>query len=62
MLAPTLVTWRVLYSLRSRCFTFESIDLPGDLARLRQHGLAVFGVGVVAEIGALVDEALAFAC
>ncbi len=33
--------------------------LPGELARLLQHHAAVFGVGVVAEVGALVDEALA---
>ena len=34
-------------------------DLPGELARLLQHHAAVFRVGVVAEVGALVDEALA---
>ena len=34
-------------------------DLPGELPGLLQHHAAVFGIGVVAEIGALVDEALA---
>src|SRR5262245_14432893 len=34
-------------------------DLPGELAGLLQHHAAVFGVGVVAEVGAFVDEALA---
>ena len=34
-------------------------ELEGDAARLLEHGAAVAGVGVVAEVGALVDEALA---
>src|SRR5262245_5650493 len=34
-------------------------DLPGELAGLLQHHAAVFGVGVIAEVGAFVDEALA---
>ena len=34
-------------------------DLPGELVRLLQHFAAVFGIGVIAEVGALVDEALA---
>ena len=34
-------------------------DLPGELLRLGQDHRAVLGVGVVAEVGALVDEALA---
>ena len=34
-------------------------DLPGELARLLEDHAAVLGVGVVAEVGALVDEALA---
>src|SRR5262249_3452725 len=34
-------------------------DLPGELTRLLEHHAAVFGIGVVAEVGALVDEALA---
>src|SRR5262249_50217212 len=34
-------------------------DLPGELSRLLQHHAAIFGVGVVAEVGAFVDEALA---
>src|SRR5262249_55575451 len=34
-------------------------QLPGELLRLLQHHAAVLGVGVVAEVGALVDEALA---
>ena len=34
-------------------------DLPGELAGLLQHHAAVLGVGVIAEIGALVEEALA---
>jgi Tripartite tricarboxylate transporter TctA family len=34
-------------------------DLGGDALRLAQHLGAVLGVGVVAEVGALVDEALA---
>src|SRR5262249_7477129 len=33
-------------------------DLPGELAGLLQHHAAVFGVGVVAEVGAFVDEPL----
>ena len=33
--------------------------LPGELARLFQHDAAVFGISVIAEIGALVDKALA---
>ena len=33
--------------------------LPGVAAGLREHGAAVFGVGVIAEIRALIDEALA---
>ena len=33
-------------------------NLPGELAGLLQHHAAVFGVGIVAEISALVDEAL----
>ncbi len=32
-------------------------NLPGELARLLEDDAAVFGVGVVAEVGALVDEA-----
>src|SRR3984893_8910623 len=34
-------------------------DLPGELARLFQHDAAILGISVIAEIGALVDEALA---
>ena len=34
-------------------------DLPGELVRLLEDHAAVLGVGVVAEVGALVDEALA---
>ena len=34
-------------------------DLPGEIARLLQHHAAVFGIGVVAEIGALIEEPLA---
>ncbi len=34
-------------------------DLPGELPRLFQHAPSVLGVGVVAEISALVDETLA---
>src|SRR5580704_15319041 len=34
-------------------------DLPGELARLLQHHAAILGISVIAEIGALVDEALA---
>ena len=34
-------------------------DLPGELAGLLQDHAAVLGIGVVAEVGALVDEALA---
>src|SRR5207237_1059148 len=30
----------------------------GELLRLRQHGSSVFGIGVVPEVRALVDEAL----
>ncbi len=33
--------------------------LPGELVGLLQHDAAVFRIGVVAEVGALVDEALA---
>src|SRR5581483_9670452 len=33
--------------------------LVGELLRLLEHHAAVFGIGVVAEVGALVDEALA---
>src|SRR5262249_50065853 len=33
--------------------------LPAELARLRQDHATVFGVGVVAKVGALVEEALA---
>src|SRR5690606_25298537 len=35
------------------------IDLPGHLARLTKHFLPVFGVGVIAEIRAFIDEAVA---
>ena len=34
-------------------------DLPGELLRLVEDHSAVFGIGVVAEVGALVDETLA---
>src|ERR1700716_2663035 len=34
-------------------------DLPGELAGLLQHYATVLGIGVVAEIGAFIDEALA---
>src|SRR5262245_49091899 len=34
-------------------------DLPGELAGLLQYHATVFGIGVVAEVRALVDEALA---
>src|SRR5260221_2299949 len=34
-------------------------DLPGELARLLQHHPAIFRVGVIAEIRAFIDEALA---
>src|SRR5262249_14439417 len=40
-----------------RDFVIE--NLPGELPRLLQHDAAVFGVGVMAEIGGIVDEALA---
>ncbi len=59
--APTLVTWRVSAFAAQQVRNLGVIDLPGDLARLPQHGLAVFRVGVVAEVGAFVDEALALA-
>src|SRR3546814_5217588 len=34
-------------------------DLPGELPRLVEDFPTVFGIGVVAEVGAFVDEALA---
>src|SRR3981081_4175392 len=34
-------------------------NIPGELARLLENDAAVFGIGVISEIGAFVDEALA---
>ncbi len=48
---PVLVALQMLHLLVE--------NLPGELAGLLQHHAAVLGIGVVAEVGALVDEALA---
>ena len=59
MSALTLVTWRMRYSSRSRWATLASKTCQANCARLVQDLAAVLGVGVVAEVGALVEEALA---
>ena len=59
VLAATLVICRMLVFVALQVLHLLVEDLPGELARLLQHHAAVFGIGVVAEIGALVDEALA---
>ena len=57
--AVTLVICRILYSSRKQMLHLLVENLPGELARLLENDAAIFGVGVVAEIRALVDEALA---
>ena len=59
MSAVTLVTSRMRYSSRNIELTLAIEDLPGELSRLIEDHAAVFGVGVVAEIGAFVEEAVA---
>src|SRR6185295_9146147 len=47
----------VLVALQVLHFLVE--DLPGELTRLLQDDAAILRIGVVAEVGALIDEALA---
>ena len=57
MSAVALVIWRMFVLVALQMGDLGIEDLPGELPRLLQDHPAVFGVGVVAEIRTLVDEA-----